>query len=750
MGAAVESLNLRPFGQAPLTTALALAIVLVTAAPASPASAGPAEAAIATVAGGGVGDGRGPLDTHLTSLLSVDVDARGGVWWTESRSVVGGSRARVYDPGTGVVRSVAGNGLERGTPTRLGETGPAADAVLWDAAGIAADPGGKHLYIFDTGNWRVRHVDVAAGTVRTIHNPDFVFAEVGTPIQVDQHGRVWFVDQFRIMRWDPATERAERVVGGGDYPLDADGVRATDVRIGAPEDFEVDAGGNVYLIEAGVFPGDGSSQYNGPRIRWVDPQGFIHTLAGGFHARTDEDGAYGSVTRLDKSVRHRILAQSDGSVWYTDAGRVRRIDPRQDLWLVPGSRRVTTLFTINGGFADGPLTSAGIGAISDWAAHPDGGVVFADGPNRRIRLLDDGVVATVVGNGLSATANDPGPDIFDFAGDGLAATDALLSVPCATAVGPDGDLYVAETRLQSQYIGQLGFHARVRRVDAGSGRISTLAGTTAAGFSGDGGPAAEAELNDPCGVVAAPDGSVYIADTANNRIRRVDADGVIRTVAGTGVPGSGGDGGPALQAALHEPTGLALAPDGDLLVAEQAGNRIRRLDAQTQTITTVAGTGGPGYSGDGGPAVNARLSSPRAVALRPDGTLLIADTMNNRVRAVASDGRITTVAGTGASGFGGDGGPAAQAQLAAPTGVAVDPATGIVHVADGLNQRIRSIDGAGVIRTLAGTGALDLCGDGGPPAQACFRNPRGLSVHGGRLFLADLTNLRVRAIDLGP
>ena len=222
-----------------------------------------------------------------------------------------------------------------------------------------------------------------------------------------------------------------------------------------------------------------------------------------------------------------------------------------------------------------------------------------------------------------------------------------------------------------------------------------------------------------------PPGDLFIADQNNSRIRRVDAaTGIITTVAGNGVSGYGGDGGPATSASLYQPTGVAVDAAGNVFITDRGNNRVRKVDAATGVITTVAGTGTNGYSGDGGPATGADLAYPTAVAVDAAGDLFIVDLGNSRIRRVdAATGIITTVAGNGMQAYGGDGGPATGASLNYPLDVAVD-AAGNVFIADYVNHRVRRVDAAtGVIATVAGTGVAGYGGDGGPAVSAPCPTP---------------------------
>jgi hypothetical protein len=267
---------------------------------------------------------------------------------------------------------------------------------------------------------------------------------------------------------------------------------------------------------------------------------------------------------------------------------------------------------------------------------------------------------------------------------------------------------------------------------AQTGTITTVAGTGTIGYGGDGGPAANALLASPVGVATDAAGNLFIADATNYRIRRVDAGtGIITTVVGTGALGFGGDGGSATSALLNFPYGVAIDAGGNLFLSDYHNHRIRRVDAGTGIITTVAGTGVSGYGGDGGPAVNALLNTPTGVAIDAGGNLFLSDYHNHRIRRVdAGTGIITTVAGTGAFGYGGDGGPATGALLNYPRGVATD-ASGNLFIADSDNHRVRRVDaGTGTITTVAGTGTAGYGGDGGPAANSLLYFPLGVVVDG--------------------
>jgi sugar lactone lactonase YvrE len=332
------------------------------------------------------------------------------------------------------------------------------------------------------------------------------------------------------------------------------------------------------------------------------------------------------------------------------------------------------------------------------------------------------VIQTIAGTGAPGFVGDNGPSV-----------QAQVNSPSAVAVDLLGNVYIADTR-----------NHRIRKVDA-SGTISTVAGNGVAGFSGDGGQAVNAQLNQPLGVAVDVSGNLYISDTLNNRIRKVDVHGRISTVAGNGSLGFGGDGGPATQATLSRPVGLAVDFFGSIYIADVDNSRIRKVDL-TGRITTIAGSETEGFSGDGGPASRAELSRPRDVAVDGLGNLYIADTNNNRIRRVDLNGIISTVAGNGEPGFSGDGQAAIRASLNFPRGVAVD-SFGQVYISDMMNNRVRMVNFQGIISTVAGNGQPGFGGDGGPAAQAQLHFPRGIRVApSSAIYIADLDNHRVRVV----
>lgn len=280
--------------------------------------------------------------------------------------------------------------------------------------------------------------------------------------------------------------------------------------------------------------------------------------------------------------------------------------------------------------------------------------------------------------------------------------------------------------------------------------IATVAGTGAAGFSGDGGPAAAAQINDPYGIVRGPDGALWFCEHAGNRIRRIAPDGTISTRAGTGEKGYTGDGGPALAATFNLPHELRFDAAGHLFIADTGNNAVRRIDAKTGLVTTVASNGQRGYSGDGGPATAARFAGPHSIQFAPDGNLYICDTGNHVIRRVdPQTGVVVTVAGTGKAGPTPDGAPIAGTPLNGPRSLDFDAAGNLWLALREGNQVVKLDLKAGTIRHVAGTGKTGFTGHGGPAKDATLSGPKGLALDAaGNVWLADTESHSVRMIDV--
>jgi hypothetical protein len=348
-----------------------------------------------------------------------------------------------------------------------------------------------------------------------------------------------------------------------------------------------------------------------------------------------------------------------------------------------------------------------------------------------------GLITTVAGNQPYEGADDQ--QGWRSSGDGGPATQAQLDLPIDVAVDPAGNLYILELAAHPPLINA----GRIRKVDP-SGRISTVVGPPTEGGVAAPGEASKLELKAPLGMTLDRDGTLYVADTRHHQVVRVDPSGEVSVVAGTGKAGFSGMGGPATEARLNDPEDVAIDHDGNLYIGDGHDRRILKVDP-SGVITTFAGTGKAGDSGDGGPAVMARINGVRALAVDTHGNVYIAEPDTGRVRRIDRSGIIQTVAGGGNGHNLGDGGPATRATLHYPTSVWVDD--GNLYIAEG--GRVRKVDRSGVITTIAGTGAQGFSGDGGPAIEATLNEPQSVVVGpDNALYIADFENARVRKVCL--
>jgi trimeric autotransporter adhesin len=662
-----------------------------------------------------------------------------------------------------------------GKDADIGDDGPATAAQLNLPAAVAFDSAGNR-YITEGAGHRVRKVDPAgiittfAGTGGAGFNGDNIpatSAQLNFPrgVIVDSSGNLYIVENggHRVRKVSLATGLITTVAGTGVAASTGDGGPATAAQINAPGFAVFDSTGNLYI-----------SEVNGSRIRKVDTAGIITTFAGTGVAGFAGDG--GPATAAQFRNPNAICFDSAGSLYIADVNnnRVRMVDTAGIITALAGTGLV-------GSAGDGgPATAAQLNAPRTVTVDSSDNLYIADFQNNRVRRVDTtGMITTFAGTGvrgfsgdggLAAAAQLNGPNTVSFdssgnlyiaeslgqrlrkvdtmgiittfagggspvLGDGGPATAAQFDPSSGVAFDSSGNLYIADLN-----------NNRIRKVSLATGIITTIAGTGFTGSTGDGGPAIAAQLNGPFAIAFDSSGNLYIADSTGRRVRKVDTAGIITTFAGTGVSGSAGDGGPATAGQVNNPQGVAVDSSGNLYISEFAGHRIRKVSLATGIISTVAGTGVTGFSGDDGPATAARLNTPQGVAVDILGNLYIADVGNSRIRKVDATGIITTVAGTGIRGFSGDGNSAAAATLDIPQGVAVD-SPGNLYLADG--NRIREVDTTGIIMTVAGTGVGVFSGDGGPATAAQLNGPRGIAVDSSdNLYITDSGNSRIRRLNL--
>jgi len=525
---------------------------------------------------------------------------------------------------------------------------------------------------------------------------------------VDTSGHVYIADtsRNRILKMAPDGTIAT-IAGTGVGRFSGDDTTATETDLNLPAGLTLDASGNLYIA-------DTANQ----RIRKVDINGRITTVAGDGLVGFFGDG--GLATTGSLNFPQDVTVDASGNLYIADTSnhRIRKVDTSGVITTIAGTGNAE--FSGDGG----PAVNAGLNAPRTVAIDVSGNLYIADTSNHRIRKVDtSGVITTIAGDGGAG-----------FSGDGGSAVNAGLNAPRSIAIGSAGALYIADT-----------FNHRIRKIDTG-GTITTVAGDGDADFSGDGAQAVNAGVNLPRGFAVSQTGVLYIADSENNRIRKVEINGIISTVAGNGNLTFAGDGGPATAARFAFPSGIAVDATGQYFIADTENNRIRKVDSNGN-IFTVAGNGLIGFVGDGGAAADARLTTPFDVIVDAAGVMYIVDTGSHRIRRVDTNGNISTVAGSDIfPGFSGDGGLATAARLASPRGVYLGQ-DGLIYISDSRNHRIRRVDTAGIITTIAGSGSPGFSGDGNQAVEARFNLPSGIHVDGiGNLYIADSFNHRIRKV----
>src|SRR5581483_11555301 len=525
---------------------------------------------------------------------------------------------------------------------------------------------------------------------------------VDTPqaVALDGSGNLYIADAKDCRVRKVAGTTITTVAGTGACGYGGDGGPATAAALKAPQGLALDASNNLYIADTGNC-----------RIRKVSG-GTISTVAGFGFCAFSGDG--GPATSAGLALPFGVALDGSGNIYIAEAGscRIRKV----------------TAGTINTIAGNGTCGYAGDGGAATSAnlSFPQGvyvsgsDVYIADTGNCVVRKVSGGIISLVAGHIVidPFTLLPVGSCAFD--GNGLPATSSALFGPGAVLVNA-GNVYISDTKT-----------CLVRVVSGGN--LNTVAGSSTCGFAGDGGDPLLAQLALPGGIARDGSGNLYIADAENCRVRKV-AGSVISTVAGDGNCGYAGDGLEARRSVLHGPSGVAVSSTNTVYIADTANCRVRAI--ASHVITTIAGTGTCDYSGDGGPATSANVNTPQAVAV--SGTnVYIADTGNCRVRKVAS-GTITTVAGTGVCGYSGDGGAATAAKISPSVGLAVD-GSGNLYISDTGNCRIRKVTGT-TISTVAGNGTCAYAGDGGPATSASIYYPHSIALDGaGNLYIADTNN----------
>ena len=646
------------------------------------------ESILHTFAGDGVpgnsGDDGPALDGRVYTPHDFCLDAKGNLFFSQLG-------ARGPDEGPNTIRridvetGILTTVVGNGETGRVGEGLHALEAEFDTTTGIAVDEEGN---LFVCGKWdsSVRVVDASTGMMS-------LFAGQTT-------------------RYYPGERGSSRPYSGSAYSFGGfhgDGGPASEAALYHPEHLAFDSSGNLYVCDNGSH-----------RVRAIDRRsGIITTVFGDGRAASSGDG--GPAVEASSNAPDALFIDHHNSLYVGEARGcvVRRVDGRSGMVSTIAGTGVP-------GFGEeglpGPQTRCGAVESGIWV-DADGTVIFSDSTGR-LRRIDagTGIVTTIAGG---TSIHDGGP-----------ADRAYLGCPRGLCCGPDGHIYFCDMT-----------HDVIRAIDPATGIIRTVAGDGGRAYGGDGGPATSAFLLNPYGLCVDRTGCVIIADTLNNRIRRVDEGGRIETIAGTGTATDQGDGGPARNASVNTPHAVACHPGGDLYVSDASG-RIRVID-ETERIRTVIGIGRQGWSGDRSSAASARIGTPSSICFDAAGNLYFADLTQHVVRKVATDGVITTLAGTGQKGFSADGTAADEARLYRPFGVAVS-STGTVYFSDARNNRVRCIAQDGSLQTIAGGGDGGDSGDGAQATQARLNEPHDLCLYGDNILLfSDHYNNRIRAVKLG-
>ena len=649
-----------------------------------------------------IGDGKRGIDVALTLVDGIATDPHGNIYISHRSQ----NRIRKLSP-NGTITTVAGTGIAGFS----GDGVPALGSSLNFPAGLVFDKG--NLYVADRNNHRIRKID-SKGIISTV-------AGTGIPKCCNDNGL------------------------------------AVEAHLHFPSDIDVDSEGNLYI-----------SDRSNNRIRKVNSDGIITTIAG--LGKPGYGGDFGPADKALLKYPFGISLDSKGNFYIADRGnnRVRKIDQRGIITTIAGDG------THSFGGDYGPANQSSLAFPTDVIVDSLGIVYIADRNNNRVRKIDRlGVITTLMG--LSQT---------EFNGDNEISAETTLHLPFALALNGEDRLLVVDRN-----------HFRVREVRLQSNQVETVAGNGTFLFRGDGGPGGGATLDAPSGIAVDSKGNVLFADRLHQRIRRVGRNGIIETIIGNGKQGNEGNGRPGIEATLHLPEVLVMDREDNIYLTQRTGNAwiIRKCNAEG-IITHFAGNGRQGNTGDGGPAVEASFHTISDIAVDASGNIFIADSINRNIRKIDKKGNISTIAeaslevlgtevhpngivvdkvgniffsdsgsskvykidtsggitliaGTGDFGDHGDEGPALEAGLRSPGGLAIGP-DGFLYIAEQTTHRIRKVDSSGIITGHVGTGKFGFSGDGGPADKANIKTPFRMDFdREGNLYFSDRDNNRIRKVD---
>ncbi len=639
---------------------------------------------ISTIAGGGnLGDG-GPAINASMTITNVTFDSIGNIYFADTYN----NRVRKITASTGIITTIAGIG-QKGFS---GDSGLATLAKLNNPDAVALDRFGN-IYVCDTYNKRVRKIEISTGIIRTIAGNDTAgysgdggdarLAKLSYPMGliIDKQGNLLFADQDnnRIRKISIQTNIITTVAGNGNRDFGGDGGLAISASLYNPSNLNLDSAGNIFIADP----------YNN-KIRKVDiSTGIISSI-------------YPNITISNPMV---VAIDKKGNLFYFD--NIYRY-----LNVIDSKTGQSSIVTSN-------IFCRGL------TFNKDGDLYISNGAKLLKIPANTGTVFTVAGNGYRS-----------FSGDGASATKADLSSPSSMAIDKIGNILVID-------------NGRIRKIEKNTGIISTFAG---GGYDviNDSILATTAGLNNPNGLAVDTFGNVYFADSYSNRVRKVNAKtGLITTVAGTDVGGYNLDGILATYAMLSFPLGVDVDDSGNVFIADNGNHRIRKVSVISGLISTVAGNGYNYFSGDGGLAIAANLNSPRDVKVDDLGNIYIADAVNNRIRKVNSSGIISTIVGNDTSGYSGDSGYAINAKINFPICIDLDKEMNL-YIVDYRGNRIRKVSlTSGIINTVAGNGISGYGGENANALVSSLNNPLGIAVYDKKLFISDAGNDRIRKVTFG-
>ena len=734
--------------------------------------------------------GGGPNNVPATSApaaypVGVAVDGSGNLYFSSNYT----NQHRVFKvSSSGTLTVVAGNGF----PGYSGDGGPATQAQLYNPEYVAVDHAGN-VFIADQTNCAVREVNAGTGIITTVagvpvsgcgYNSDSVpatssYLNQPVGVAIDKNGNLFIGDyanqRVRMVSCATVTSTGGAcspnagqtagdiytVAGTGVAVFNGNGGPATMANLYDPQGVTTDAAGNLYIADSAdqlvrrVACGTGISSCTPPS---GETSGHIYGIAG-TGATVGNPGTCGynndGITAASAELCNPedVAIDNSGNLFIADSSnfRIREVScvtttSSGGACTASTGQTAAKIYTVAGTGSAGYngdmqlATSADVYYAYGVAVDPAGDLFITDYYNYRVREVPCDVSTLTCTPPSGDTAQDiytvAGNGTYAFFGEGIPATGSILNAPIGTVSDSSGNIYIADTN-----------NCVVREVDAITGIITSFAGnySLGCGYSGDGGPATSAQLYRPSHLGVDSSNNVYITDTGYCVIREVSG-GTINTVAGNGSCGYGGDGGAATSAELSTPTGVTFDGSGNMYIADSANQLIRKVSGGI--ITTFAGNylAGAGFSGDGGPATSAQLYYPTDVAVDGAGNLYIDDANNLRIRKVDTTGRISTFAGNGSAGYQGDGGLAVETSLYYPQSVAVDSA-GDVLIADFDNERIRLVDGAGYIHTVAGNGTNGFFGIDVLATTAEISQPQGVGVDPtGNIYVSDTGNDLIRQV----